>query len=228
MLFYPSQLSGFEKKPVNKVIRIAVLDSGYSQGDYPKAKLCKIGHKDFTGTGIQDNLWHGTHITNIIADRIKHSNYCIIIVKWYDPNTPRSRYTEPSNDAFQYVLKLKVDVVNYSAGGSYTSKAEKRAIAKLLARGVKVFVAAGNESRDLNQNCTYFPACYNLNKLVVVGNKTVTGPVEGSSNYGNVVNHWEVGTNVLAYDGTKLRYATGTSQATAVSTGIWVNRRSND
>src|SRR5271165_3404872 len=77
---------------------IAVVDSGFGyQSKGSEAKLCKVGHQDFTSEqkfynvpGIKvpvplDLDSHGTNIVGIIESYLKpaHINYCIVILKFY-------------------------------------------------------------------------------------------------------------------------------------------------
>jgi hypothetical protein len=95
-------------------------------------------------------------------------------------------------------------------------------------------VAAGNENQDIDKDCNQYPSCYD-NRIVTVGNLLPDGyypsPAGGDvlkqhernplSNYGNYVKHWEVGANA---DG-KVDWSSGTSQATAITTGKLVRAK---
>src|SRR5690606_17888997 len=78
---------------VAKPIIIAVIDTGISDKLKDGKFLCKMGHKDFTGTGLNDVHGHGTHVSGLIhqhaaktADWNKSANYCQVILKYWDPN----------------------------------------------------------------------------------------------------------------------------------------------
>lgn len=221
LILYPTFLNAGTKRP----IRIAVIDSGYTYTEYSKVKFCATGHKDFTNTGIRDNHGHGTHITNTIVTRLT-VDYCIIIIKFHDPKTNKYFSEYSSQKQFDYLLSQDVDVINYSAGGPGYFKDEKKSIVTLLKRGVKIFVAAGNEGLNLNEDCNYYPACYNLKGLRVVGSINKDNKRSKFSNYGKVVDSWEIGVDVVedtGYNGP--RAMNGTSQATAIATANYVNRR---
>jgi len=84
----------------NKLLKIAVIDTGISLDRIQDASLCKTGHKDFTGYGLNDNHGHGTHIYGLIDQYAKNIklktnsdvallsktsvSYCQIIIKFYD------------------------------------------------------------------------------------------------------------------------------------------------
>lgn len=195
-----------------RTIKIAVVDSGLNLRAKEDVKLCPTGHADFTGTGFKDNIGHGTNIAYVIADRLKDVDYCIVVVKVFDVKSPRYIFN-PTVLGFLHLLNVnQLDVVNYSAGGVGDIIAEKVIIKGLLAQDVKFVCAAGNDAKDLEKNCDYYPACYS--GVVPVGNLQQDGRPAKTSNYGKPVKFWEVGTNVCG-GGVCL---TGTSQATAVHT----------
>jgi subtilisin family serine protease len=213
----------FEKK----VLRIVVLDTGFTKSPTSKVKLCKNGSKDFTGTDLSDNNGHGSHIANIIADRISPKlDYCLIIVKWYNADQDSTiSIEERTLKSFEYIASLKdITAVNYSAGGAGEFIAERDAIMSITISDTKVFVAAGNNAFNLDKDCKFFPACYRINNLNVVGSVDKKGKRHKLSNYGKVVTQWENGVDVLADAGSKgIIYLTGTSQATAIATSKYIN-----
>ena len=50
-------------------------------------------------------------------------------------------------------------VINLSLGGPVKSYNVEKALRYAGKRGVRVFVAAGNESSNLNYTCSTYPAC---------------------------------------------------------------------
>lgn len=193
-------------------IRIAVLDSGLTQVKPTDVKLCSSGHMDFTGTGFADNMGHGTNVTYLIAERLKNIDYCIVIFKIFDPNYESSKISATHLALFYILENHNIDVVNYSAGGSSFSFIEKIIISGLIESGVKVISAAGNDGKDLDKNCYYYPACYA--GVISVGNMATQGKRNPTSNYGSRVTTWEMGTYQCAGG----RCMTGSSQATAIHT----------
>ena len=152
--------SGTDVRPVYtaKTIKIAVIDTGFdfnskweklgkdSDGrQLRKPKLCNEGHKDFTGTGIQDTMGHGTHVTGIIAKFAEDADYCIVVIKFYDVGAIPTDNFRNSAVALSYAYNLGVDMINYSGGGVEFALDEYLAVKKLLDRGVVFIAAAGNE-----------------------------------------------------------------------------------
>ena len=198
---------------------------------------------------LTDNHGHGTHIAGLISKHAGEGSYCLVAIKYYSEANSGKQNLENMKQALRYAINIKVDFINISAGGPERDEDEYALIKEALDKGIKVDVAAGNEKSDLDKSCNYFPACYDK-RLVVVGNLEITkdfrhldpemkllGMLAGigdkigtyetqrspTSNYGNYVNRWEIGTNVEStMPGGKTGYMSGTSQATAVATGEMV------
>lgn len=205
------------------LVKIAVIDSGYdfestwddaeSYG-LKKPKICSSGHKDFTRTGLNDNYGHGTHIIGLIAKNITIEDYCIIVIKFTDPNFYGGT-TYTTTEAFKYATRRGVDIINYSGGGDNYSATEKWAVLDALAARIKVVAAAGNNGRNLAET-PFYPASYSP-EIEVVGHNGA------GSNYGANV-QIEQGHLVMSlFTNNSYRRFTGTSQATAIRTGKIVN-----
>lgn len=200
----------------SKKISIAVIDTGVFGID--EVPLCnKEATVDFTNTDIYDTYGHGTNITFAILNEIKDkSKVCFYILKFWSPlNTEQQNYHNFLK-AVEYLTKTKVDYINISGGGP-NPYLDEREMFKKIVKTSKIYNAAGNDNRDLNKDCYWYPACYDLGEnLHVIGNLTAKMERQKDSNWGSgVVTDWEVGTNVC-FKGICM---TGTSQATAVSLG---------
>lgn len=178
-----------------------------------------------TNTLLEDSVGHGTHMANVIADRIKNVNYCTIIVKWFAKNQTSAENIANTIEGFKYIDTLSnISLVMYSAGGATSSVEERDAILALTLKGVKVFVAAGNENNDLDLNCNFFPACYNISNVEVVGSLDKNDKKQKLSNYGKKVTKWELGEDVIANAGIYGNIPlTGTSQANAIAVSKYLN-----
>lgn len=220
----------------NKQIKVAIIDSGISPELLKGNSYCKEGHKDFTGQGLRDNHGHGTHISGIVDQYVKnyifasgkdlnkidelYENYCQIIIKYLDPKQRDGDNLKQTIESFRWAVNQKVDIINYSGGGTEFSKEEKEIVEEALNKGIIIVAAAGNERSDIDNN-KYYPAMYDK-RIHVVGNLVKVEPrqIASSSNRGESVTDWEIGTNVLSRLPDKnYGYMTGTSQATAVKTG---------
>jgi hypothetical protein len=190
-------------------IRVAIIDTGINTKlVYPY--LCKDGHKDFTNKGLFDEMGHGTNIAGIISKKLNNKTHCLQIIKWF--HTEKASNNESLKNsvlgALKHALLYKAKYVNLSMSGSYHSVEEYELLKQLIKSGAKIFVAAGNEAKNLSIDCSIYPACYEIHNsnFVVVGNYNAY-----SSNYGINV-RWENGTNVEGFG----IVSSGTSQATAV------------
>lgn len=195
--------------------KIVIIDTGlklYDEGVIPF--LCKKGHRDFTGKGLNDTHGHGTNIAYIIFNQVDPNEYCLVIAKYYTHSGVGNGNVANLVNAFEHAYFLKASFVNYSGGGRDEYQPEHDAIKRLIENGTKVVVSAGNEGWDLDIECNYYPVCYGFRKnFYVVGNIDKFGKPFPSSNYGKVVKYWEHGWVKAA--GTDML---GTSQSAAVLT----------
>lgn len=216
----------------DKKIIIAVIDTGFGyEGLGKQAKLCKFGHKDFTTeyTTVpgyntvspipKDFTGHGTNIVGIIDSNIQYTNYCIVIIKYFSLGSDNLK---SSIKAIEYATNIKADYINYSSNGSEYSIKEATATKKFLDGGGIFVAAAGNEGQDLTKHASY-PGMSD-SRIVLVGNKDISGKKHSYSNYGTPITVWENGVNLNGFG----IVMTGTSQATAKVTGKMVNQRLMD
>lgn len=186
LLFTPAL--GFAGQSLSdKPITIAVIDSGFGfHGIGMGAKLCKYGHKDFSG--IQkfdktlhtvdpvpiDNVGHGTNVVGLIEDYASksHANFCIVVLKYWDPLDKVVDRSIASNKAIKYANEIHVDMINYSGGGKEFNPLEAIHVTKFLSEGGIFVAAAGNDRHQLNGETKYkyFPAMIDP-RIIVVGSK---------------------------------------------------------
>ena len=225
----------------HRLVRIAVIDTGIADDLLKHKFLCKDGHKDFSNTGLTDRHGHGTHISGLVDQYAKdfifkddfntlnnreieniQIDYCQVIVKYYDP-TITSNTLKATIESFKWAIKQKVDIINYSGGGTEFSQQEYNVVMEALNKGIKVVAAAGNERTELSYEGKgkYYPAMYDK-RIYIVGNlvSMQSRKIASTSNYGDPVNTWEVGTNVYSrLPGNSFGTMTGTSQAAAIKSG---------
>lgn len=212
-----------------KPIVIAVLDTGFGyKGKGVAAKLCKYGHKDFsvdqqtvpfdTVDAVPLDLHsHGTNVVGLIERQLEGSKvpYCFVIVKYFSEKQTGAQNLRAEVAAFEHITNIHAQIMNYSGGGPESAQTEYCALKKFTDGGGILVSAAGNEHSDIDRSDGYYyPAKYSLKNIVIVGNKTDNGLRVPSSNYGKDV-IWETGLDQEVY-GIKM---TGTSQATAITTG---------
>lgn len=186
--------------------RVGVIDTGINRSLLDEDFMCK----DMPIFSVRKQGWdydgHGTNVVGLIAKNMDKSKYCITSYS-LSPN-------EPLHEVVYFLFKMQehgVIGVNISLASSGAFNAEEAMIKALTDRGVRVFVAAGNDGLNLNINCDIYPACYKTTNpnITVVGNKG-----NKMSNRGKYIDMWIDGNN-KGY-----RSMTGTSQATAIATGL--------
>ena len=190
-----------------KMIKIAVIDTGLDFKD-TKINICDYGHADFTGQGLQDVDGHGSNISSLIDTYAENTSHCQFIIKYYD----KRGYNFVA--ALEYAIKLKPDVINISTVGTEPSAQEAQLIKLALDEGIIIVAAAGNDARNLDLKCNYYPACSDK-RVVSVGNLINPFRRNPNSNYGGRVTAWEIGTDITAGGYT----LSGTSQASAIRAG---------
>jgi len=207
--------------PHGKQKIVAVIDTGIAApifNNKTKYHICEHWHKDLTGDGIIDTHGHGTNVSGLIDSGAKGSNYCQVIIKYYNPRSHDLDNMYRFVKAIQYAIDIHADYINISGGGVRPSIEEMIVIERALNRGIKIISAAGNERSDLT-NKTYYPAMYD-DRITVVGNGLNNVHHSLTSNYGARVNEWRDGENRIGFGITQ----TGTSQATAIYTGELIKK----
>lgn len=195
-------------------VKIAVIDSGINANN--SVVLCEEP-KDFTNTNTKDEYTHGTNISGIIQKNVGNVDYCQYSLKVFSYNPNAKDSITSTVNALRYALQKKVQIVNYSGGGSLFYREEEQAVKALLDAGVVVIAAAGNNASDLDKSCNYYPACYDK-RIIVIGSIDDKGKTSKFSNYGKRVNRWYNGENVEG-EGVVM---SGTSQATALASAEFV------
>lgn len=218
-------------------IKVAVIDTGFDiRSTWPTADKIETGytrpvlcanHFNFISNtrDVTDNHGHGTHIAGLIAKYAEQTDYCILVLKYYDPKVPNTDNLKNSIRAFRYAITQKVDIINYSGGGTERSEEECTAVKMALDAGIRVVAAAGNERSNLDLH-PYYPALCDA-RVMIVGNYQTNGKRAPSANY-SAKQYWvvpEVGTDILSLlPKNQYGYMSGTSQATAIVTGKLVNK----
>jgi major intracellular serine protease len=195
----------------SKQLRVAVIDTGIQKAYTKQANLCKSGHKSFAkDKSVVDTHGHGTNIAGLIKNKAGKSKYCIIVIRFYSNGA--GDLSKAFIRSLEYAYILKPDILNLSGGGLFSDKRERLIIKRILDKGIIVNAAAGNESLNLDNNCLYYPACYDK-RINVIGAKNVP-----QSNYGKIVDYTINGKDRKAFGIT----LSGTSQSTAIFTGLMI------
>jgi subtilisin family serine protease len=203
---------------------VAVVDTGLDLEDKRFSDvLCATGHRDFTNTGLKDNVTHGTHVTGLIKQYAGDVDcYCLIIIKWYDPAILEKKYTITTmTRALDYALNSGALYVNVSGGGGGFDEYEYDSIKNHPE--VLVIAAAGNEGRNIDIfDNAFYPASYVFPNVVPVSALNHSRRRLESSDWSSR-SAWELGENVQSTIPGGMAYASGTSMATAIHTGRVIN-----
>lgn len=185
-------------------VRVAVIDTGYNGKDH----LCATGHYDFINHKAEvgvDERQHGTVVAHAI-EKYASGNYCLVVLKVFTRNTVS---LFDIINAIHLATAQKVDVINLSISGGTFNAEEYNAIATATRSGIKVFIASGNDSKNLDKNCDVFPACYHIKGVTVVGSLGS----DTKANYGYVVTQKES----YCFEG-----ICGTSMSTGIAAGKYI------
>ena len=201
-----------------ETLKVAVLDTGIAESS--KVKVCPKGKVSFVDDNPVDTHGHGTNISWLINDGLENTDYCQVVIKVYKEGAD---VLGASVQAFMMIdADPAIKVVNISMAGLEHNTQEKLLIQKLLKKGVKIVTAVGNQSKNLDSACIYYPACYN-DEVIVVGNG-VNEKAQDGSNYGSVVDSFIDG-HAKGPEGHQM---TGSSQSAAIYTNQLIKEMIND
>ena len=190
-------LDAWEFETGSDTILIGVIDRGVD-GTHPDLQghintaLSKCFVSNCTCTnGLTDIVGHGTEVAGIIGAQTGNAagvfgicqNVQIVSLKvaYGSENITADTLTA----AIQYAKDIGIDILNYSgSGGSYDADV-RNAIDNFP--GLLVCTAGNTESGgvDIDETANHvYPACFNLDNILVVGASTPSDSVEDHSNYG--------------------------------------------
>lgn len=204
-----------------KPLKVAVIDTGIEAKFLNTSNLCLTGHKSFYGIdgveSLEDDIGHGTNVIGLINKYAKNANYCIVVIKFTKQGAPPSDSIPTFKKALLYAESIKPDIINISVSGRGVADGEAAIIKRLLDRGVKIVVAAGNHAANMDKDCNYYPACYDERMWVISSNDL------DQTNKGDIVDAYLSGKHKKA-NGHKM---SGSSQSTAIFTGKLIKNLSN-
>ena len=186
-------------------IKVAVIDTGYMFLPFDSAgfKLCKTGHYNYNTNKAEvgtDTMAHGSFVVSIINSHAQTSNMCFLIYKVFGRNVKQGAV----KDALRRAYRAGADVVNMSLTMYYHDPQIQRLMKTMNNRGIRIFAAAGNSKKNLNQRCNRYPMCFsNMHRnFVGVGALDEDGDVAKYSNYGAKVTVYKYGRNMFGSRGT--------------------------
>lgn len=237
-----SALDAWKIEQGSKEVIVAVIDTGIDPNHpdikpnlWHDPKNPKVYGWDFVKNEPNpvDDHGHGTHVAGIIGAVLNPKTgtagiaqkVSILPVRYYSDANPGPVNLRNTIRAIEYAVSKGAKIINYSGGGPEFSEEEYLAIKKAEAQGVFFVAAAGNEKQntDLVQNY-YYPSAYRLSNILSVAATDIHNQLLKSSNWGKVrVDVTAPGENIystLPLNKGKYGFMSGTSQATAVVTGL--------
>lgn len=211
----------------NAKAKIGVVDSGIYEIESLSSNL---NHELFYDFPNEEKLveadscsfWcnHGTYIASIISASsnnlgfyglINSSNIISLRIFADSKSSNNLKKSEYFVQAIKYAQGNGIKILSCSFGGVNFVKKEYQAIKQ--AKEILFVVSAGNDSLNLDIVHKY-PACYNLDNIIVVGAVNKYGELYNTSNYGSYVDILAPGEEVFGIiNNDKLIRANGTSSA---------------
>ncbi len=202
-----------------------------------------VGHSECTLSQCIDDykVHHGTMMASIMGAKTDNSYYMSGVLPDEVKILPVSAsydYTQVDryNEGYEYILEMKdrgvnIISVNVSAGGPF-DVTEYNLLKQFYNAGILIVAAVGNDNMNIDTNRGFgtsdrtraYPAKYNLDNIIAVGALDEKGNVATFSNYGNTVDIYMPGVNIvgLNYPATPgyAAVGSGTSQAAAITSGL--------
>jgi len=235
--------------PNNKTIIVAVIDSGVDYNHEDLRDSIYINQQEEPSNGIDDDnngyiddrygysfsgissgngsplvtddLGHGTHIASIIAakpnNRIGISGVSrgvkVLPIRIFDDQGNGNQVDAAA--AIRYAVDQGADIINCSWGFFQVNTILKEAVQYALNKGVIVVAAAGNANSYIPE----YPA--SLDGVITIGSVGSNGQKSTFSSYGDHIDFMIRGQQILAaVPGNAYDYQSGTSQSTAIVSGI--------
>lgn len=198
-----------------KGVTVAVLDTGVT--DHPALSQTQVAHYDLVKDG-QDPNGHGTAMASLIAGNGDDEGGAAVASSLLDirvADVNGESNTALVADGIMQAVDRGARVINISLGTTGDSAVLRRAVQYALERGVVIVAAAGNEQ----QTTLSYPAGYE--GVISVGAVDAEGVQAYFSNSGETLTISAPGVGIVsAYSNGRTVVGSGTSQATAITSGV--------
>lgn len=196
-------------------VKVAVIDSGISS--HPSLQNAQITHIDMLNDGSTTN-GHGTAMASLIAGNDETVGGVAPASKLIDIRVTDADGISNSallSSAIVKATDLGARVINISLGSESSTPMLEEAVRYAQSHNVLIVAAAGNDQ----QTALAMPA--GLAGVISVGAVDATGTQAWFSNSGNGLTLVAPGVGIVSgYTGNKFVISSGTSQATAITTGV--------
>lgn len=209
-------------KVKNDIPIVAVIDSGIDlNSSLFTDRIINLGDSaNYTSeeNDIQDTNGHGTSVASIIAENSEAKLLPIKIADEKGYGTVYGLY-----QAILTAIDNNVDIINISLTATADSQLLVNAIEKADKAGIKIVVAAGNNSANVEN---YAPA--NMSEVITIAALNQGYTVAEYSNYGSEIDYAVVGTEIEVEGLNGKETKSGTSLSAALATAIIANIISED
>jgi thermitase len=196
-------------------VTVAVVDSGIT--NHPALAGVQVTHYDLVNDGSAFN-GHGTAMASLIAGNDPNAGGVAQAARLIDmrvADASGNSNTALVSAGIMQATDLGARVINVSLGATGDSPVLDEAVSYALSHNVVLVAAAGNEQLD----ALSMPA--GLPGVLSVGAVDATGTQAYFSNSGNGLTLAAPGVGIIsAYSGDNLVIGSGTSQATAITSGV--------
>ena len=185
------------------------------------------GDNDPDDDNSQDESYHGTHVTGIIAAQ-GNNNIGTTGVCWSASIMPLKMLDGHGNgtvadeiEAINYAIDKGAKIINVSLGGSGYSMGEYEAIKSARDAGLLFVAAAGNDGTD-NDSAPVYPASYDLDNIISVAAADYNDNLAWWANYGYTsVDVAAPGVDIYSTKaGNSYQYQSGSSMASPHVSGL--------
>lgn len=206
-------------------IHIAVIDTGCDKNHYCiNDRIVETKNFINNSNDVTDKVGHGTHVAGIIAANRSPKGITGIapesklhIYKVLDKN---SGGIEPIINAINYASEQNIDIINLSLGTNTYNEELKKAIDRVISKGISVVSASGNEAKGDNGSVDEicYPAYFR--EVIEVGSINKDNNMSSFSNSNENMDLATYGGSILSlYPNNKFATTSGTSMATPLVSG---------
>lgn len=199
-------------------VTVAIIDSGVFMHTMYQDRIKESGYDyvDADHDATNDLYGHGTNVAGILADCT--AGFPVFFYPIRVLNASGGGSISNVTNAVCEATERQVDIINLSLSSKTISEALDEAVIDAIDAGITVVIAAGNQSMDTAQ---ISPAHLTDPGILVVGSAESDGNMASYSNFGESVDLYAYGTNIVCCSRSGgYTTATGTSMAAPHISGL--------